>query len=698
MARPGIILSSLILTILIFALGILLNYGLDFVRIDTIANVMSQHELDTTAYVAEQEFTDSFGGNRCELMNSRIAQLKEEIHKVGADLGSYSAFSFFKKTDYDFLKHKYFLLELRFLTLIEQLNNECNRPYIPIIFFYKIDDDTSERQGFMLEDISKGFEQEVVVLSLDKDYADEPLVQLLAARYNVTRAPTLIVNDEKQEGLQYTGAINATIRTLLKRADPYGQTVDFRYVLNAAGRDIPSFAANLSAMLAENLSSAARGDVLLMLGRIVANNTMICDSLPWYDAAIAETNDTEAQATLYETVASIDCGRNKKAFYREAAQRWQRLNNTPRAQIDASLATGKKLNLKFETSGVGPNLTVPASFSGIILGETNVTLRPGDRVLAQADRVRRDWLGLQANDSIYGSQILTTFSERLWYNASELRPEIGWHEGGRLKELVDAGVSPFVAVGTLAARQGDKWYGTDEKGVFRFEIPLDKVSYPTTRFLRDDLAVLMDTHGMNMMVEQAIRDNVSAVIACCDHPGKIKAAEYLSRKGIAAICFPDKYLYLALGSNTLAMGSPPVTHEGDAVMIGGQPLEIRANEPIVVMNATNSPYALWYYQTPANYFSALQAAIPRLNVTYVQVSDFNQLSKVIQRANALRANVIGVRVFNSNDYGAVKGWLLASPQHRAVLFHSTPYPYGYLLAKEFPKQTGFDDPNPKFVP
>ena len=181
MPRPRIIVSSLILTILIFAFGILLNYGLDFVRIDTIAGVMRQHELDTTAYLVEQDFTDAFGGNRCDVMNVRIAQLKEEIQQVGADLGSYSSFSFFKKKDYDYLKRKYFLLELRFLTLIQELNNECNRPYVPIIFFYEIDDDESERQGFILSEISQDYTQEVVVLALDKDYQDEPLLPLLVA-------------------------------------------------------------------------------------------------------------------------------------------------------------------------------------------------------------------------------------------------------------------------------------------------------------------------------------------------------------------------------------------------------------------------------------------------------------------------------------------------------------------------------------
>ncbi len=695
MARPGIILSSLFLTMLIFAFGILLNYGMDFIRIDTIASVMSQHELDTTAYVAEQEFTDSFGGNRCEAMGTRIAQLKEEIRKVGADLGSYSSFSFFKKKDYDYLKRKYFLLELRFLTLIEQLNQECNRPYLSIIFFYEIDDDVSERQGFILADLSKDYEQEIVILSLDKDYQDEPLVRLLAAKYNITRAPTIIIDNEKKEGLVYAGALNATIRNLLKRADPAGKAHDFHYVLDAAGRNVSLFAADLTVALAQNLSSYARADAMLILGRITQNDTLICESLPWYDRALQETKNIEKQALIDETIAAIDCGRNKKAFLKDAALRWKQVNNTGRAKIIENLAYAKKIKLVFDTSEIEPLLR-PQNASKIVIGETVITLAPNDRVLTQADRVKRDWLGLQLSQDLFGDQILTTFSERLWYNESELREDIGWHEGGRMNELAIAGIRPVIAYGTLAARLRDHWYAVDDQGVFRFEVPLDKVRYPTTRFLRDDLAVVMDTHGVNMLVEQSVRHKVDAVLSDCDHPGKVKAAKYLSDRGIPVACFPDKYAYLALGHDMKLVGSPPIQRQDDRIILGGQPVEIAVSETIVVVNATSWPYALWYYQTPANYFSALQQAVP-LKLVYVQLDGFNQMDKVVRKAVQVRADVIAARVFNSNDYDALKKWLSASPKHRAILFHSASYPYGYLLLKEFPTQTSFDDPNPRFV-
>lgn len=692
--RQSIFLSSLVLTVLIFAFGILLNYGLDFVRIDTIADVMAEHEISTASYLIEQDFVDAFGGSGCDIMQRRISKLKEEIRKVGADLGSYSTFSLFKKKDYDYLKRKYFLLELRFLTLIKQVNRECNKPYVSILFFYEIDDDASERQGFILEDLSKAYEQEVVVLSIDKDYSDEPLVQLLVDQYGVTTAPTIIVDDKTFSGLTYTEVLNATIRESLRRADPYAKNYDFNYVIEAAGRNKTSMVSNFTRLYRTTNDSFARGDLMLVIGRLTNNDSLICESLPFYDDAVEQATPEE-RAVLYETIAALDCGRNRNAFLREAAKQWRALGNLPRAGLISALAEGRNIKLRFNKTEVEPVLGVQNA-SAVIIGKTGFVVNSSSLVVTQADRVSRDWLGFQLFQSPQGEQILVTMSERLTYNDTELAESVGWHEGGRVKELATAGIPYRVATGTLVARNRDRWFAIDDKGVFRFEVPLDKVLYPTTRFLRDDLAVIVDTHGVNMLVEQAVRHNASLVLSDCDHPGKVGAAAYLSEKGIRVACFPDKFVFQALGNGLSLVGSPPMRVSDSKAELGFQPVTIFSNEKAVVMNSTNQPYALWYYQTPASYFSTLAQSFP-LNITFVTITGFGQMEKVVSTARQQNAKVIGVRVFDSQDYYAVKNWLEESQDHRAVLFHSASYPFGYKILKEFPEQTTFDDPNPVFV-
>lgn len=207
-----IFLTSFLLTLTVFTVGILLSYGLDFLRVDQVLFVMQSQELDTEAYLLEKSFIEEFGGDVCASLNDRIYELKSELSNVGADLTNYGGKTLFKKTDFDYLKRKYFLLEIKLYTLINDLNTRCGQTYIPILFFYEIDDVESERQGYILEDVSISHPQTVAVLSFDLEYEDEPLLLRLIERYNVTHAPTLIINNNKTiNSLIYTGPLNQTI-------------------------------------------------------------------------------------------------------------------------------------------------------------------------------------------------------------------------------------------------------------------------------------------------------------------------------------------------------------------------------------------------------------------------------------------------------------------------------------------------------
>ncbi len=114
------------------------------------------------------------------------------------------------------------------------------------------------------------------------------------------------------------------------------------------------------------------------------------------------------------------------------------------------------------------------------------------------------------------------------------------------------------------------------------------------------------------------------------------------------------------------------------------------------MGVNSTIYAIQYYDTPARYFKNLEKSI-KLNIEYVEITDFNQMNKIIDKAEKEKATVIAVRIFNSNDYNAAKQWLENDKNNKAILFHSISYPYGYKLLKEFPKQTTFDDINPEII-
>ena len=55
-----VFITALILTILIFVAGVLVNYSLDFVRLGMVKNAVDEHDLSIQSYYLEQEFHDVF--------------------------------------------------------------------------------------------------------------------------------------------------------------------------------------------------------------------------------------------------------------------------------------------------------------------------------------------------------------------------------------------------------------------------------------------------------------------------------------------------------------------------------------------------------------------------------------------------------------------------------------------------------------
>ena len=469
---------------------------------------------------------------------------------------------------------------------------------------------------------------------------------------------------------------------------------NFHYVLDAAGVSTQEIISRYDLIFNISSDPFARGDQYLILGRIKNDNSIICQGVPYYKAALGK--NPEQDAIIYETLSSLDCGEDKSIYLKEASYLWKDVGSSYRSKVDISLANGDELDYLFETSSPIPSLEVPQGTKSIVFGNTSFLIPNESVIMTQVDRVYRDWLGGQMNQSPFDGGLLLTFSERFSYDEDELRSDIGWHEGGRLSFLNKYGIKPKTAVGTLAARNKEgRWFAANENGTFMFEVPLDKILYPTTRFLREDLAVLVDTHGTNMLVEQTLRSNYSFVLSDCDHPGKVKAALYLSEMGVHVACFPDRFVFLALGHGASLVGSPPIRSTLDGVVVGGQPVLVSVDEPIVVMDANITRYAIWYYQTPKQYFSNLSSFID-LNIHYISIDNFDEMEKVVEKARGIDSHVVAVRVFRKSDYEAVRNWLLENKINRAILFHSTSYPYGFLLSQEFSARVGFDDPNTIF--
>lgn len=325
-----VLITSFLLTVSIFAAGLMANYGLDFVRFDLLDNNMDEFNVNSALLDTEQHFLREFSNDACDYMNRKVQNLSEEMRSVGVELSTYGSISTFNQRDFDYLKRRYFLMELKYYALILNLNNECDARYIPVIFFYDPDDEISERQGFILEDLMEDYSK-VVSINLDRTYEGERMVNFLAEYFNVSSSPTLIIDNEiKLEGLHYAGELNSTILKLMRRADPFGAHLNFT---------------NKSVRKLNNVSINLELDNRLIESRNTKNSSTACSGLQLVDQANAMNVTDQIKKINHITSASLGCGRNKKVFLLEASK----LANGYEEELLFDLAYSHKLNLQFNT-------------------------------------------------------------------------------------------------------------------------------------------------------------------------------------------------------------------------------------------------------------------------------------------------------------------------------------------------------------
>ncbi|HEX6850194.1 MAG TPA: hypothetical protein VF139_02220 [Candidatus Polarisedimenticolaceae bacterium] len=417
-----------------------------------------------------------------------------------------------------------------------------------------------------------------------------------------------------------------------------------------------------------------------LVARVAGEDAALCEARARFES-LADSESEPSRRLLAAETAAFDaaaCGVDPEPAFLRAADAAD-----PRKAAIYRTVAGGSFRPRFGSASIATRLDPPRGTTSYVLGASAIRVDTGDVVVVQAERTVRDWLSYQLR----------------WNPADAPAPAgalIGWHEGARLSDLlgaVEAKVEP--AVGVLAAFRDGRWLAPDADGVFRFEVLEDKVQYPTTR-VHGGLALLVDTHGVSALVEAAARREASLVVACGDHPEKMKAALALARSG-RDVWFPcDRFVGDVLGYEApgTLLGSAPVRREGDHAVIGDRPVRFEVAETVVVEDA--APRGdLRYYDAPARYFRALAAKLP-IPLQFVEVDGPGQAAKVVDRALALGADVIAIRVETAEDAAPVRAWLSGSPRRRAVLFHTAPYAPGYALFGEFPKQTTSGDPRPEF--
>lgn len=423
-------------------------------------------------------------------------------------------------------------------------------------------------------------------------------------------------------------------------------------------------------------------DVRYILWRASSNPN--CDARNEYRAVAKSDPDPQRRWVAYSILGmgAGECGEDGASDLRSAAEFAEKIGLKADAANLASAARNE-LHPPVQRHAIVRSLSAPPGAKVMILGSSRIEVTPGMRIATQVDRVARDWVSYQMNWDLSGRPV----------SPAQL---LTYHEGAILKTIASkTAVEVYPLTGTLIAKVNGQWFAPDEQGTFRFNVLGDKVQYPTTHE-RGDLAWIEDTHGVSALAGQAIQRRMQLVVGCGDSEGKAEAADYLSHKGIHVVFPGDRFQDLLVGYTGpgVLIGTAPVREVGGQMVIGGQPVRFSLRETVVVQD-TNRPFPMQYYDAAARYFRKLSASVP-LQAEYVLVEGPDQMEKVLAHARKRNASAVAVRITTLNEAIALRTWLERSPQNRAILFHSGLYPYAQPLFRDFPKQVTFGDLRPRF--
>ncbi len=186
--KKQVLLTTILLVIVVFSIGIILGNAWKSSSSDEVTKVLQQSELDAESFLVEQELFESFETN-CPLADQRLSSLSEELWKLGKVLGAQDAQEKLGDENYNFLKRKYHLMQIRTYILDKKLQTDCGSK-TNVILFYFGQDKLSEEQGKILDELVA--EYKLHVFAIEYDYSKE--LQFLQDYYEIKETPSLVVN------------------------------------------------------------------------------------------------------------------------------------------------------------------------------------------------------------------------------------------------------------------------------------------------------------------------------------------------------------------------------------------------------------------------------------------------------------------------------------------------------------------------
>lgn len=211
-----------VLTFLIFGLGLTLGVIIDNYRVKYIEEVSKLQELEYKSihfqylYLTTLEDGDDIS---CPVLKTALEKTISDLSDSLNKFAEYEEETQLNQVDYELAARHYLLDNLRYWLFAKKSKEACGLDMVSILYFYSEDCSVCPNQGIILTYFKKIFKEKVLIFPINVDLENEPMIDIFMQRYNVTSFPTLVIEDERHEGIMMRDELGGLICSVLEESE-----------------------------------------------------------------------------------------------------------------------------------------------------------------------------------------------------------------------------------------------------------------------------------------------------------------------------------------------------------------------------------------------------------------------------------------------------------------------------------------------
>jgi hypothetical protein len=190
-------LLAFILTLVIFAGGVVLGILIEGARLNDAKQLTLTEKVNLQSLQLQQQYIES-GLADCSTLNRVLEANIDQLVKKMSTVTEYEKRSILNEEEFNLQLRDYFLTEIQYLLISEEIDRRCPQDNVKILYFY--DEGATDTQGEILDYLKKKFGHQVLVFSLNARFQDEPLIDILLTSYNISQFPSVVVGGEVFQG------------------------------------------------------------------------------------------------------------------------------------------------------------------------------------------------------------------------------------------------------------------------------------------------------------------------------------------------------------------------------------------------------------------------------------------------------------------------------------------------------------------